>query len=87
MKQELTETHLKLLGVVGLLPVLADFLEDLQEEKQFNRNVKHHVNNLIAQIRKLDNFVIGSADLEAMEQQIDIQRAFRTWIFKTISDE
>lgn len=81
------KSKVKLLASVGVLPVLADFLEDLQDEKSFHRDVKHHVNNLISQIRKLDNYLIGNADLEAIEQQINIQRAFRNWIFKELENE
>lgn len=70
----------KLLTVVSVMPVLADFLEDLNDDKFFSTQVKIQAQNLIAQIRKLDERVMKNADIQAIEEQITIQRHFRQWI-------
>ena len=41
----------KLLGSIGIIPVLADFLED----QDFNQQMKMVTNDLIASIRRFDN--------------------------------
>jgi hypothetical protein len=73
----------KLLAVVGVLPVIADFLEDLVETGRFKRDAKVHVGNLIAHIRRLDTKIMTGADVDVVEQQIDVQRAFRQWLLKS----
>ena len=70
----------KMLIVVSVLPVLADFLEDLNDDKFFSTQVKIQAQNLIAQVRKLDERVMKNADIQAIEEQIMIQRHFRQWI-------
>ena len=45
-----------------------------------------HVSNLIAHIRRLDNKIMTGADLDVVEQQIDVQRAFRQWLLKSEDD-
>ena len=70
----------KLLTIVSVMPVLADFLEDLNDDKFFSTQVKIQAQNLIAQIRKLDERVMKNADIQAIEEQITIQRHFRQWI-------
>jgi hypothetical protein len=70
----------KMLTVVSVMPVLADFLEDLNDDKFFSTQVKIQAQNLIAQIRKLDERVMKNADIQAIEEQITIQRHFRQWI-------
>jgi hypothetical protein len=73
----------KLLAVVGVLPVIADFLEDLVDSGRFKRDAKVHVSNLIAHIRRLDTKIMTGADSDVVEQQIDVQRAFRQWLLKS----
>ena len=70
----------KMLIVVSVLPVLADFLEDLNDDKFFSTQVKIQAQNLIAQVRKLDERVMKNADIQAIEEQIMIQRQFRQWV-------
>lgn len=70
----------KMLIVVSVMPVLADFLEDLNDDKFFSTQVKIQAQNLIAQIRKLDERVMNNADIQAIEEQITIQRHFRQWV-------
>ena len=72
--------ELKLLAAIGILPVLADFLEDLNEDKAFRTEMKMATQNLINQIRKLDERVMKNASPETSEQQVNIQIAFRQWL-------
>lgn len=72
--------EIKLLASVGILPVLADFLEDLNEDKAFKTNVKIKAQNLINQIRTFDELIMNSATQDAGEQQVNIQLAFRQWL-------
>ena len=59
-----------------LLPVLADFLEDVP----MTQLAKMKRNRLVTEIRSFDVFLMVGADIEAMEQQIKLQQAFRQWI-------
>jgi hypothetical protein len=77
MKQET-----KLLGAIGIMPVLADFLED----QEFNQQMKMIANDLIASIRRFDNYFMRDADIELIDQQVNIQLAFRQWLQK-LEDE
>jgi hypothetical protein len=63
-----------------LLPVLADFLEDVPMQQL----AKMKRNRLVTEIRSFDSFLMVGADLEAMEQQIELQQAFRQWIKEMI---
>jgi hypothetical protein len=71
---------LKLISSIAILPVLADFLEDLNEDKAFRTDMKIATQNLIAQIRKMDERVMRDASPETSEQQVNIQIAFRQWL-------
>jgi hypothetical protein len=59
-----------------LLPVLADFLEDVPMQQL----AKMKRNRLVQEIRSFDAFLMVGADLDAMNQQIALQQAFRQWI-------
>ncbi len=63
-----------------LLPVLADFLEDVP----MTQLAKMKRNRLVTEIRSFDAFLMVGADLEAMEQQIALQQAFRQWLKEMI---
>jgi len=71
---------LKLISSIAILPVLADFLEDLNEDKAFRTEMKMATQNLISQIRKLDERVMKNASPETSEQQVNIQIAVRQWL-------
>ena len=77
MKQET-----KLLGAIGIMPVLADFLED----QDFNQQMKMVANDLIASIRRFDNYFMRDADIELIDQQVNIQLVFRQWL-KSMENE
>jgi hypothetical protein len=72
--------ELKLISAIAILPVLADFLEDLNEDKAFRTEMKLATLNLIQQIRKIDERVMRNASNETSEQQVNIQLAFRQWL-------
>jgi head-tail adaptor len=72
--------ELKRLVLVSLLPTFADFIEDLNEDKAFRTEMKMATQNLIGQIRKLDERIMKNASAETSEQQINIQIAFRQWL-------
>ena len=76
------KTETKLLGAIGIMPVLADFLE----EQEFNQQMKMVANDLIASIRRFDNYFMRDADIELIDQQVNIQLAFRQWL-KQLEDE
>jgi hypothetical protein len=66
----------KLLAVVGLLPALADLIEDVK----LYQLSKKYANMFIDEVRKTDTTVIADAELEAQSQQVNIQRAFLQWL-------
>ena len=70
------KTETKLLAAIGIMPVLADFLED----QNFNQQMKMVANDLIASIRRFDNYFMRDADIELIDQQVNIQLAFRQWL-------
>jgi hypothetical protein len=73
-------THEQKLLAAQLLPVLADFLEDVPMQHL----AKMKRNRLVTEIRSFDAFLMVGADLEAMDQQIALQQAFRQWIKEMI---
>lgn len=75
-----SETEKKLLVLCGVLPVLADYIEDLNMEFVFSKNIKRKANMLMEEIRQNDERILKHTDLETQTQQIDIQRAFREWV-------
>ena len=68
----------KLLALVGVLPVLADFMEDLNSSV-FTKQVKNKCNLLLTEIRKIDTQLMQGTDLSIIEQQHNIGLAFRQW--------
>lgn len=76
----------KLIAIVGILPVLADFIEDLNDEKIFTKAIKMRAKHLLDEIRKSDKRLLDDANQEIWNQQMDIQIAFRQWL-KNAEDE
>ena len=70
----------KLIVLTAVLPVLGDYIEDLNDANIFKQNIKRKANLFLDEIRKTDRLIINSAAQEAMHQQVDIQRAFRQWV-------
>jgi len=69
--------------VTQVLPVLGDYLEDIPMQ----RTAKMKRNLVVNSIRSYDSYMIDSADIEAMEQQIKIQQLFRQWCEETFKNK
>ena len=70
----------KLIAIVGILPVLGDFIEDMNDEKIFTKSIKQKANMLLDEIRRSDKKLLDDAGAEIWNQQMDIQMAFRQWL-------
>ena len=82
----MTKEH-KLVTLSAVLPVLADFIEDLQDQYVFKQDLKRKANMLAEDIRKTDNKVLqvyGDNREEIYQQQVELQLLFRQWIIETI---
>ena len=72
----------KLIAIVALLPLIADFMEDIP----LYRMCKRHGNSFIDEVRKVDDVIIKDAELDAQSQQVNIQRALRQWLETEFKD-
>jgi hypothetical protein len=82
----MTKEH-KLVTLSAILPVLADFIEDLNDQYVFKQDLKRKANILADEIRKVDYKVLqvyGEKREEIYSQQVDLQLLFRQWIEQTI---
>jgi hypothetical protein len=82
----MTKQH-KLVTLSVVLPVLADFIEDLNDQFVFKQDLKRKANILADEIRKVDNRLLRVEDgnsTEIFKQQVDLQLEFRNWIKETI---
>jgi hypothetical protein len=78
----------KLVALSAVLPVLADFIEDLNDQFVFKQDLKRKANILADEIRKVDYKVLqvyGEKRDEIYEQQVQLQLLFRQWIEETIN--
>lgn len=78
----------KLVALSAVLPVLADFIDDLNEQYVFKQGLKRKANILVEEIRRVDNQVLqvyGENREEIYEQQVQLQLLFRQWIEETIN--
>jgi hypothetical protein len=78
----------KLVALCAVLPVLADFIDDLNEQYVFKQGLKRKANILVDEIRKVDNQVLqvyGKNREEIYQQQIELQLLFRKWVQETIN--
>jgi hypothetical protein len=83
----MTKEH-KLVALSAVLPVLADFIEDLNDQFVFKQDLKRKANILADEIRKVDYKVLqvyGEKRNEIYEQQVQLQLLFRQWIEETIN--
>lgn len=76
-------TNAKLLAIYCLLPTFADYLEDIP----FETELEAELNRFIDKVRDMDDRVFGSIHdvqqrMELMEQQVNIQIAFRDWMLQ-----
>ena len=63
------ETEKKLLALCGVLPVLADFIEDLNMEHVFTKNIKRKANLLLEEIRKTDEGILKHTNKRPIANQ------------------
>jgi hypothetical protein len=78
----------KLVALSAVLPVLADFIEDLNDQFVFKQDLKRKANILAEEIRKVDYKVLqvyGEKREEIYAQQVELQLLFRKWIDETIN--
>jgi hypothetical protein len=78
----------KLVALCAVLPVLADFIDDLNEQYVFKQGLKRKANILVEEIRKVDNQVLqvyGKNREDIYQQQIELQLLFRKWVQETIN--
>jgi len=78
----------KMVALAAVLPVLADFIEDLNDQYVFKQDLKRKANILADEIRKVDYKVLqvyGEKRDEIYEQQVQLQLLFRQWIDETIN--
>jgi hypothetical protein len=75
----------RLVALCAVLPVLADFIEDLGDNGVFRQGLKNKANMLMKEIEKVDRAVLRIDEAHAEEifnQQMDLQLAFRQWVQK-----
>ena len=75
----------RLVALCAVLPVLADFIEDLGDNGVFRQGLKNKANMLMKEIEKVDRAVLRIDESNAEEifnQQMDLQLAFRQWVQK-----
>ena len=82
MGKNLEQKEQELVAAIGILPVLADFLEDLN----FSQTMKMKVNHTIASIRSLDNYIMRYAPIEVVEEQHNVALWVRNEL-KKLRDE
>jgi hypothetical protein len=78
----------KLVALSAVLPVLADFIDDLNEQYVFKQGLKRKANILVEEIRRVDNQVLqvyGENREEIYQQQVELQLLFRAWVEQTIN--
>jgi hypothetical protein len=70
----------KLLALCGVLPVLGDFIEDLNDQAVFKRVIKQKANMLLQEIQRVDATILEGGNMDIFQQQIEIQQSFRQWV-------
>lgn len=70
----------KLLALCGVLPVLGDFIEDLNDQGVFKRVIKQKATMLLQEIQKVDATILAGGNMDIFQQQIEIQQSFRQWV-------
>jgi hypothetical protein len=74
----------KLVALCALLPVVGDWIEDLNDQRIFTKLVKQRANMLLTEIRRIDNDVLSTGEQEIFNQQVNFQRAFIQFVSKQI---
>ena len=76
---EIDDKAQKMLVLAGVLPVLADMIEDLNDNL-FKQTLKFKAKALYDEIRKNDEMILKNTGVELADEQIKIQRAFHLWV-------
>jgi len=79
----------KLVALAVILPVLADFIDELNDQSIFKQDLKRKANMLLHEIRRVDNQVLqvyGENREEIFAQQVDLQIRFRQFVESIIVD-
>jgi hypothetical protein len=82
------KTEQKLVALCAFLPVLADFIEDLNDNAVFRQGLKNKANMLVKEIESADRSILRIDEdnrEQVFNEQIDLQIAFRQWIEKVIN--
>jgi len=77
-----------LVALCAVLPVLADFIEDLNDNRVFRQGLKNKATMLMKEIEKVDRAVLRIDESNAEQiwnDQIELQQSFRKWILETIN--
>ena len=77
----------KLVALTCFLPVLADFIEDLNDQYVFKQTLKRKANILAEEIQKVDRDILridGENAGKIFDEQIQLQILFRQWIEQVI---
>jgi len=77
----------KLVALTAFLPVLADFIEDLNDQYVFKRSLKRKANILADEIQRVDREILridGENAGKIFDEQIQLQILFRQWIEQVI---
>lgn len=77
----------KLVALTAFLPVLADFIEDLNDQYVFKQTLKRKANILAEEIQKVDRDILridGENAGKIFDEQIQLQILFRQWIEQVI---
>jgi len=77
----------KLVALTAFLPVLADFIEDLNDQYVFKRSLKRKANILADEIQRVDRDILridGENAGKIFDEQIQLQILFRNWIDEVI---
>jgi|LauGreDrversion4_2_1035121.scaffolds.fasta_scaffold1109914_2 hypothetical protein len=76
---EIDDKAQKMLVLAGVLPVLADMIEDLNDNL-FKQTLKFKAKALYDEIRKNDEMILKNTGVELATEQVNIQRAFHLWV-------
>jgi hypothetical protein len=77
----------KLVALTAFLPVLADFIEDLNDQYVFKQALKRKANMLAEEIQRVDRDILridGDIAGKIFDEQIQLQILFRQWIEEVI---
>ena len=89
MKKENLTINQQLVATSILLPFIADTLENLIDNTTIRKDIfdKHMVNNartLIKKFRKTDNELIGTASIQAIDQQSEMYIALKQFLIENL---